>query len=133
MPRDGLSGAGHAHRPWQRRTRQRPRYGLDFRVRAARRSAIDAAHTVSSRRLCCRHECGGGPSLFRNWGFSAEFARTVVNVRLQPCTPCLSEATDAAAPAAWQSSPRYAARASADLVAERCDAATRPEWGAKMG
>jgi len=97
------------------------------------RSAIDAAHTVSSRRLCCRHECGGGPSLFRNWGFSAEFARTVVNVRLQPCTPCLSGATDAAAPAAWRSSPSSAApcRASADLVAERCDAATRPEWGDK--
>jgi hypothetical protein len=37
MPRDGLSGAGHGPRPWQRRTRQRPRYGLDFRVRAARR------------------------------------------------------------------------------------------------
>ena len=24
----------------------------------------------SSRRLCCRHECGGGPSIFRNWGVS---------------------------------------------------------------
>jgi hypothetical protein len=109
-----------------------------LRVRFSRaggpaRSAIDAAHTVSSRRLCCRHECGGGLSLFRNWGFSAEFARTVVNVRLQPCTPCLSGATDAAAPAAWRSSPSSAApcRASADLVAERCDAATRPEWGDK--
>jgi hypothetical protein len=46
-----------------------------FYVRAARRaSAIDAAHTVSCRRLCCRHECGGGPSLFWNWGLSGRCA-----------------------------------------------------------
>jgi hypothetical protein len=65
--------------PRQRRTRQRPRYGLNFGVRAARRaSAIDAAHTVSSRRLCCRHECGGGHHS-SGIGDSAEFARTVVN------------------------------------------------------
>jgi hypothetical protein len=40
-------------------------------------------------------------------------------------TPRLSAAADAAAPAAWRSSPPCAAprRASADLVAERCDAA----------
>jgi hypothetical protein len=32
-----------------------------FYVWAARR-----ASAVSCRRLCCRHECGGGPSPFRN-------------------------------------------------------------------
>ena len=50
-----------------------------------------------------------------------------------PVTPRLSAATDAAAPAAWRSSPPTAAprRASADLVAERCDAAICPELGEK--
>ena len=44
-------------------------------------------------------------------------------------TPRSSAATSAAAPAAWRSSPPSAAprRASADLVAERCDAAICPE------
>ena len=42
-----------------------------FYVWAARRaSAIDAAHAVSCRRLCFRHEYGGGPPLFQNWGRS---------------------------------------------------------------
>ena len=46
-------------------------------------------------------------------------------------SPRLSAAAHAAAPAAWRSSPPSAAprRASADLVAERCDAAICPEWG----
>jgi hypothetical protein len=44
-------------------------------------------------------------------------------------TPRLSAAAHAAAPAAWRSSPSSAAprRASADLVAKRCDAAICPE------
>ena len=48
-------------------------------------------------------------------------------------TPRLSAAAEAAAPAAWRSSPPSAAprRASADLVAERCDAAICPESGEK--
>src|ERR1700722_1447115 len=48
-------------------------------------------------------------------------------------TPRLSAATSAAAPAAWRSSPPSAAprHASADLVAERCDAAICPELGEK--
>ena len=46
-------------------------------------------------------------------------------------TPRLSAAAHAAAPAAWRSSPSTAAprRASADLVAERCDAAICPKSG----
>jgi hypothetical protein len=48
------------------------------------RHGVDAVHAVSCRRLCCRHECGSGPSFFRNWGLS-EIARTVVNLRLRPC------------------------------------------------
>ena len=67
----------------------------------------------------------------RSWLVSSRPA--LERLRLRPCTPCLAGATSAAAPAAWRSSPSSAAprRASADLVAERCDAAICPELGEK--
>ena len=69
-----------------------------------------------------------------NFGFWP--SRQIVHCSVCGCnlvTPRLSAATDAAAPAAWRSSPPSAAprRASADLVAERCDAAICPELGEK--
>jgi hypothetical protein len=50
---------------------------------------------------------------------------------LEPST--FNQKPYAAAPAVWRSSPSSAAprRASADIVAERCDAAIRPESGEK--
>ena len=66
-----------------------------------------------------------------NFGFWC--SRQIVHCSVCGCNlvpPRLSAATDAAAPAAWRSSPPTAAprRASADLVAERCDAAICPAW-----
>ena len=91
MPRDGLSGAGHAHRPWQRRTRQRPRYGLDFRVRAARRVV-----QLMRLTLFLVVDSAAGMS-FRNWGLSGICADCREICGRDLVTPRLSAATAAAA------------------------------------
>jgi hypothetical protein len=116
--------------------------GLDIAKSVFQVHGVDAEGNVVLRRQLKRRYIFAFFQNRRAWSVSKPAPPRIIKAaherfahqRLQPRHASLIGATDAAAPAAWRSSPPTAAprRASADLVAERCDAAIRPEVGEKQ-